>query len=206
MPLIAEALTTLASARSHLGIPAADTSQNLRLELLINAATQRLETMTDRCLKERSHTEIRSGRRSNVLLLKQWPVTVINALYVDDQSLFGAETQWAAGSYVIGDDHNSVILKSDFFPNGFHNVKVEYTAGYNGVDHAGVLAELELACLWLVEWFYRHRERGDMGRVSKSKGDESVGILAEMPTMIKEIILDHKRTEAPLLDRPMVNL
>jgi uncharacterized phiE125 gp8 family phage protein len=206
MPLITEALTSLATARSHLSIPASDTSQNARLELLINAATQRLETMTDRALKERLHVELRSGRRTNILMLKQWPVTNVTGLYFDDQSLFGPETAKSPSSYVIGDEGHSLILKSDFFPNGFHNIKVEYTAGYNANAHAGVLAELELACLWLVEWFYRHRERGDMGRTSKSKGDESVGILAEMPTMIQEIILDHKRTEAPLLDRPLVNL
>jgi len=58
----------------------------------------------------------------------------------------------------------------------------------------------------MVEWFYRHRERGDMGRTSKTKGDETVGILAEMPPMIKEALLEYKRTDLPLLDRPISNL
>lgn len=206
MALMPEALTTLATVRSHLAVPASDTSPNVRLELMINAATQRLETLTGRALKERAHVEVRSGRRSNILLLKEWPVTAVTSLHLDDEGIFAEETLKPASDYVLGDEGNSLILKSDFFPHGFHNIRIAYTAGYNAALHAGPLAELELACLWLVEWFYRHRERGDMGRTSKSKGDESVGILAEMPTMIKEIVLDYKRSEAPLLDRPMVNL
>lgn len=206
MALVAHALTSIEVCKSHLGISAGDSSQNARLELLINAASQRLETMCDRKLKERPHVEFRSGRRSNILTLQQWPVTQVTELNIDDASQFGQSTLIEPDKFTIADDGNSIILFHDVFPSGFHNIKVIYTAGYNATLHPGHVAELELACLWLVEWFYKHRERGDMGRTSKSKGDESVGILASMPDMIREIVLDHKRTEVPLVDRPLTNL
>lgn len=204
MALIASALTTVENARSHLNIPSADTTQTLRLELLINAATARMESMTERLLKTREITELRSGRRNNIITLRQWPVTAVSSLRIDSSSQFGAETE--ASNYQIVDEQTGIQLINNVYPSGNNNIRVVYTAGYNASNHEANLAELELTCLWLVEWFYRHRERGDMGRTAKSKGDESVGILAEMPTMIREIIQDYKRCEAPLLDKPMVNL
>lgn len=204
MPLIPSALTSVENAKAHLNVPSANTDQTARLELMINAATARIESMTDRLLKERTLTEVRSGRRSNLILLRQWPVNSITSVKLDAKSVFDAGTEITG--YQIADDNTAIHLIGDVWPNGFNNIQIVYTAGYNSTDHAGNLAELEIATLWLVEWFYKHRERGDMGRTSKSKGDESVGILAQMPTMIREIIMDYKRTEAALGDRPVVNL
>jgi len=201
MPLISSALTTLEVARSHLNVPNVDTSQNARIELLINAATQRIETITDRQLKERPQVEYRNGRRSNILLCRQWPVTTIQQVYVDQSNQFGEQSLLDPSAYRVSDEGNGVILLNQYFEQGYYNIKLVYWAGYNSTYHPGKMAELELACLWLVEWYYRHRERGDMGRVSKSKGDESVGILAAMPPMIKEILDDYKRLEFDLTDR-----
>lgn len=206
MALSPYALTTVEVAKAHLNVPTADTTQSARLELLINAASQRMESMTDRALKSRSHVELRSGRRSNIITLRQWPVTAISQINVDNSSQFGAPTIIDPSNYAICDEQNSVVLLNDYFDVGYNNVRIAYTAGYNSTDHIGQLADLELVCLWLVEWYYRHRERGDMGRTSKTKGDETVGILAEMPPMIKEAILDYKRTDLPLIDRPIANL
>lgn len=206
MALSPYALTSVAMAKSHLNIASAETSQDARLELLINAASQRMETMTDRALKSRSHVELRSGRRSNIITLKQWPVTAISQINIDSDSLFTSTTIIDSSRYAICDEQNSVVLLNDYFDVGFNNVRIAYTAGYNSTDHVGQLADLEVVCLWMVEWFYRHRERGDMGRTSKTKGDETVGILAEMPPMIKEALLEYKRTDLPLIDRPISNL
>lgn len=206
MPLTPYALTSLEMARSHLNISATDTTQTPRLELFINAATARIESMTDRLLKERSITELRSGRKNNILVLRQWPVTAITSVKVDSAAVFGADTALDPLDYQIVDDETSVQIKGRVFESGANNIQIIYTAGYNTTDHTGQLADLEIATLWLVEWFYKHRERGDMGRSSKSKGDESVGILVDMPPMIRSIIKDYKRVEAPLGDRPIENL
>lgn len=206
MALIPSALTTVEMAKAHLNIPSADTTQTARVELLINAATGRLETMTDRLLKSRQVTEIRSGRKSSLIQLQQWPVTSVYSLKIDDLGQFPSTSLVNANDYAIADGGDGLRMINDVFPNGQGNIEVIYTAGYDATSHAANLAELELACLWLVEWFYRHRERQDMGRTSKSKGDETVGILAQMPEMIREIVMDYQRLEMPLHDRPIANL
>jgi uncharacterized phiE125 gp8 family phage protein len=206
MALSPWALTSIATAKAHLNIGTNDSSQNARLELLINSASQRLESMTNRKLLERTHTEYRSGKKSNSIILKEWPVSSITELCQDSESVFAPSTVMDPASYAIDNDKNSILLLKTVFFSGIRNIKVTYVAGYNSTDHAGNLSELELACLWMVEWFYRHRERQDMGRTQKSKGDESVGILAEMPTMIKEIVMDYKRFELPTSDRMIEQL
>jgi hypothetical protein len=166
--------------------------------LFINAATSRLESITDRVLKESTLVEYQHGGRQNILLLRQYPVTSIVELRIDSTRVFtDPSTLVDTAKYVIGDDGNS-ILYDGYFPRGLGNIEIEYVAGYNATDHAGNLAELELCCLWLVEWFYRHRDRQDMGRGSKSKGDESVSILTEMPPMILELVSSYIRAEAPI--------
>ena len=198
MALIARALTTLPMAKQHLNIGPSDTSQDTRLELFINAATSRIESMTDRLLKEGTVTELQHGGRQDILLLRQYPVTAVTEIRIDSTKTFtDPDTVVDTDQYIIGDDGNTLGFKF-FLPRGTNNIKIIYTAGYNSTDHAGKLAELEMCCLWLVEWFYRHRDRADMGRTSKSKGDESTGILAQMPTMIAEIIRSYTRMEAPI--------
>ena len=206
MALAPYALTSVAMAKSHLNIASADTSQDVRLELLVNAATQRIEVMTDRALKSRAHVELRSGRKSNIITMRQWPITAVSQINVDSDNLFGADSILDPTSYAICDEGNSIVLLNDYFDVGFNNIRIAYTAGYNSTDHIGELADLEVVCLWMVEWWYRHRERGDMGRTSKTKGDETVGILAQMPPMIREALLEYKRTDLPLIDRPISNL
>lgn len=201
MALTPWALTTVANSKTHLGIAANDASQNSRLEMFINAASQRIETMTSRCLKERTHTQYGSGDRSNTFILDHYPITSITELCIDNSSVFGASTIIDPTKYSVTKDGYGILLLSDVFYRGNRNIKATYVAGYNDTDHPGNLAELEIGCLWIVEWYYRHRERADMGRTQKSKGDESVGILAEMPAMIKEIIHEYKRIEMPLSDR-----
>lgn len=198
MALIARALTTVAQAKQHLNIGPSDTSQDSRLELYINAATSRIESITDRVLKESSLVELQHGGRQDILLLRQYPINAVSEVRIDSTKAFtDPNTIIAPDQYIIGDDGNTLAFKF-FLPRGTNNIRITYTAGYNSTDHAGNLAELEICCLWLVEWFYRHRERGDMGRTNKSKNGESVGILAEMPVMIEQIINSYTRVEAPI--------
>jgi len=203
MAINPNALTTLVNAKSHLSIKPDDNTMNTRVELFINAASQRIETYTARKLVDQGTiTELQHGRSTNLILLKEFPVIAITELRIDDGThLFtAAETLVAATQYSVGDDRNCLIANTGIFPNGYNNVRVQYRAGYVTVP-----ADLELACLWFVEWFYRHRDRADMGRTTSSKGDESVGILDAAPRMIMEILGDYKRTEMAFTSAPTRN-
>jgi uncharacterized phiE125 gp8 family phage protein len=201
MALKANALTSLATAKAQLAIKADDGTQDVRLELFINAASQRIETYTNRILKSQGTIiELQHGRSSNMILLKQYPIVSVSELNVDNSNVFGAETIVSPSDYSIGDDGNSVIARQGTFPSGYNNILVKYVAGFETVP-----SDLELACLWLVEWYYLHRSRGDMGRTTASKGDESVGVLDAMPPMILEILDDYRRTEMPHSSSPVRN-
>lgn len=203
MALKPNALTTLAAAKSHLSVNGSDTTQDNRIELFINAASERIERFTDRKLVSQGPiAEIQHGRRSNILLLRQWPIIAVSELKVDYSAAFTDPlTIIPVTDYTISDDSTSLLYINQIFPVGFNNIKVTYTAGYTTVP-----SDLELACLWLTEWYYLHRTRGDMGRTTASKGDESVGVLSDMPPMIEEILIDYKRSEFAALNAPVRNI
>lgn len=194
MAVNANALTTLAMARTYLKVPTAtvDAALDTMIEFFINASSEYIEKETDRKLKSQSITELQHGRKSNLLLLKQWPVTAITSLHIDAQGVYGSDTLIDAAEYRIADDSNSLLLMDQIFPNGYNNIKVVYTAGF-----ASVPTDLEHACLWLVTWYDSLRNNKDIGRPQKSKGDESFQISQSAPKDVIDAITRYKRTEMP---------
>lgn len=202
MTVKANALTTLAQAKSHLSISPSDSLQDARIEMFINAASEKIERYTNRLLvSQGAIAELQHGRRENIILLKQWPIIAISEVSIDYTAAHTAPANvLAASDYTISDDKNSLLLINSTFPVGFNNIKITYTAGYTTVP-----SDLELAALWLVEWYYLLRTRGDMGRTTASKGGESVGVLEKMPTMIAEMLEFYKRSEFAAINAPIRN-
>lgn len=207
MPLNANALTTLAIAKDHLGIPVGNTTFDGRLTRFINAASQDIEEITQRKLvRVNGLVEVHHGRRSNLILLREYPAQVITDVRIDADANFGTDKIIPASEYRLTDDRQSLVRLSSYWPAGYHNVQVTYSAGFDPAIDVGPLADLELGCLWLVEWYERHRTREDMGRTSKSKGDESVGILEKMPAMIRDKIEKYSRCEVAFPETGVRNI
>lgn len=190
MALNANALTTVAKAKSHLAVTPADVSQDARIELFVNAASERVARYCDRNFVAQSYTEYHSSNGTDFLIPKDYPVNSIAEIRVSSSQDWSV-TPTPAADYFIEDNSDTISFAYQL-PRGRQNIRLMYNAGYTAIP-----SDLELACLWFVEFFYRHRERGDMGRTSLGKGDESVGVLAEMPKMILQILNDYKRTEMP---------
>lgn len=193
MALNANALTTLAFAKTYLKIPTAEVSQDSIVEFWINAASDYLETATDRKFKSQSFTEIQHGRATNILILKHFPVTAITSFYTDSTGKYSGDQELVdLADYSIGEDQNCLIYNR-YFPRGYNNLKITYTAGY-----ATIPSDLENACLWMVTYYHKMRESGDIGRTSKGKGDESINILQEAPQDVKNTIMRYKRVDIPI--------
>jgi hypothetical protein len=192
-------LTTLAKVKSQLDIPASDTSQDVRLTTYLNAASSAIESYCERKFEQATYTEYHHGRRMNFIMPREFPIVSVTTLNIDNDRLYPSDKDVPVNEYSIA-DRNRTIFYSGKFPQGFNNIKLVYTAGY-----ATIPGDVELACIWACEWFVKHRERKDMGRVSVSKGDESVGILASMPPMILELINPYKRCEPPDINNPIEN-
>lgn len=193
MSLNSNALTTVATAKSYLKIPALETSQDALIEMFINASSDALESECDRVLKQKTVTEYQHGRGQNIILLRQFPVATIAELRIDSKSVFtDASTLIAATDYFLTDDDSGILLKNRVFDKGYHNIKIVYDGGY-----APVPADLEHACLWLVFWYTKIRNSEDIGRAAKSKDGETVSYLQSMPGDVLATIARHKRTEFP---------
>lgn len=194
MALNSNALTTLAQAKSQLAIPGV--TEDARVEMFINAASARIERFCDRRFKQASYSEYHHGRGQNLLLPLEYPIISIAEIRVSDDKVWTEGLVPSTDYFIV--DYDQAIQYLGYFPSGFGNIRLMYSAGY-----ATIPSDLEMACLWYVEWYFKHRDRGDMGRTSISKGDESVGVLDASPKMIQEILLDYKRTEIPSAAAPI---
>lgn len=201
MALNANALTTLNMAKTYLKIPLAETSQDALVEFFINAASELIERETDRKLKAQSVVDTLHGRSSNMVMLSQWPVNSITELRIDNSSDFTeSSTLIDADEYRIGDDKNTLVILSQTFPKGYNNIRVTFNAGYSTIP-----SDLEHSCLWMVFYYHKMRIAEDIGRSSRSKGDESTSMIQEAPAEVKNTILRYKRTEFPIANAPVWN-
>lgn len=189
-------------AKTYLKIPLAETSQDSLVEFFINASSEMIERETDRKLKAQSIVDTVHGRSSNIVLLSQWPVNSITELRIDNSSIFvDANTLIDASEYRIGDDKNSLVLLSRTFTKGYNNVRITFNGGYSTIP-----SDLEHACLWMVFFYHKIRISEDIGRQSKSKGDESTSLTQEAPADVKNTIARYKRNEFAAAHAPVWNV
>lgn len=200
--LVPYALVSFDLAKAFLKIPDPATGDDELVKFWINSATDELERECDRQLASRLVTnEYQDGRGQNIILLRQFPVTAISELRIDGKSEFtDASTLIPATDYALTDDAQSVVFKRGYFPKGYRNIRVTYTAGYTTIP-----ADLMNATLWLVHWYHHIRNAADIGRVSKSKEGETVSWSQKAPDYVKDTIARYKRTEfvsnAPVQNR-----
>jgi len=199
MTLNSNALVTVATAKVHLDIPSADVSQDAKLELYINTASERIERHLDRKLIYQAHTERQDGRSSDRIMLKQYPAEKPTSLY-DDPS-WDFLTPYDPAQYDI-EDAGVVVLRYGRFMRANLNIKVTYNAGYKSVVSPGagpnLPADLPHACLLLVEWMYQMRADRRLGVKGKGKNQETISFSQGMPPEVVELLEPHRRLDAPL--------
>jgi uncharacterized phiE125 gp8 family phage protein len=199
MSLNSNALVTVATAKVHLDIPSADVSQDAKLELYINTASERVERYLDRKLIYQAHTERQDGRSSDRIMLRQYPAEKPTALY--DDPAWDFLTPYEASQYDI-EDAGVVVLRYGRFMRANLNIKVIYNAGYKSVVSPGagpnLPADLQHACLLLVEWMYQMRADRRLGVKGKAKNQENISFSQGMPPEVIELLEPHRRLDAPL--------
>jgi hypothetical protein len=84
------ALTTLMSVKAQGGISASDTSRDMQLRSLIDGITSLVKQLLNRDIQSTEYIEYYSGDDSPFLLLRQYPVTAVSLICVDDSGYFGA--------------------------------------------------------------------------------------------------------------------
>jgi hypothetical protein len=186
------ALATLTQLKTQLGFKESDTQFDTKLTMFLNAGSSWVESYCNRIFSSASYTELFHGNRTNLLNPRQWPITAITELRISgDRAWSDATTLVDSTDYGITTDAIGLTYYGSL-PLGYDNVRLIYVAGY-----ATIPTDIQMATLWAAEWFYLHNNRGDSGRTSVGKQGESIGILAEVPPMIKTLLQPYKRFELP---------
>jgi hypothetical protein len=186
-------LATLSQLKTQLSFKDSDVQYDTKLGLFLAAGSAWVESYCNRIFSSASYTELLHGNRSNLMNPRQWPITAVTEVRMSsDRNWSDSSTLIAAANYGISTDGTGITYYNGYLPSGYDNVRVIYTAGY-----ATIPQDIQLACLWAAEWFYLHNTRGDSGRTSVGKQGESIGVLADIPPMIKAILQPYKRFELP---------
>lgn len=195
------ALIDLATVKDLVGVPAGITTFDTRLTMYINSATAIVEKYCDRIIAQRSGlTDIFDGRASNKLLLRQFPVVSVQSITFADDGNFTDPTNLIDPSAYGLEDDSVVFYTGQIVPSGYRNVQVSYTAGYSPIPD-----DLIQAAAWMVEWFYQFNANRDIGRSSKSKGDENSLVLQSMPEIVMDTVQYYKRCEFASSDSAIGN-
>lgn len=205
MTLNANALCTLAEAKDHLSIESGDTSQDARVERYINTASQLIEGHCDRNLVFTEYDIRRDGRRSDRLLLPEWPVVRVVKVWDDPSWEFSAQTEIPPDEWTVGEDDDCIVLRGRRFSRGNANIRVQFEAGYRSPVHVSsgrpLPSAINYACLLMVEFLAQVRNDRRLGVVSKGKQGESISFTREgMPPEVERLLADFVRVEVPLSD------
>lgn len=185
MALAANALTTVATMESELGLAAG--SATTLLERYINTASAAIERWLGRDLRRETRTEKYRAPRGARLLLRTVPVASITGITDDGVAL-------PADSYAIESAGAGILFAPGGWPNrdpfvprsiagdvmvglGQATLEVTYVAGYVLPNDSGTRDlpyDIEEACILTVTSRYRSRGR-DRTIASKGVGDASVG-------------------------------
>jgi hypothetical protein len=206
MSLNSNALCLLATLKEHLDIQPSDTSLDSKLNRLINVASQFIENYCGRVLVEATYEEYHDGRAGNRLLLKQWPIVGGPAdsgtkpeVIVDANGVFAASDAVDVASYWVANDIE--LVRQGLWPKGYRNIKVSYTAGLGKVNTTAATntlpSDLEQACLDYAEWLHTMNTDRRIGRNTKTKGDESVAFISDIPPHVAMILEKYVRHEFP---------
>ena len=204
MALNENALTDFNTVKVWLKIPDSEVTTELqdKIELLINAASQSIENMTERILYRKEHTEIQDGRRNDRTMTFEWPIIEVKELWIDSsQDFIDTDNRLETDQYDVVDKRLTIqLLDNRRFSSGRHNIKIVYDAGYDPIP-----SDLEQACVLYVEWLYLVNERNDSGRLAKTKGDESTSINQEIPTVVQNLVAPYVRHEFDRLPTAITN-
>lgn len=169
-------LTTVATLKAWLGTTS--TTADDQLQRLVTAVSVGVAEFLRRDLHSQERTETYDGTGSDLLLLRQVPVTAVARVLVDGQEL-------PATSYRM--TPLSLVRLGGWWPTGWGNVQVTYTAGY-----ADVPSDVEQAVLEICG--YRWREKDRIGVASKGFGQETTTFhLTDMPESARSVLLSYRR-------------
>lgn len=138
-------IATLEQLKAYLGITG--TSQDVILNILLNASNQMIETYIGRKIPADDYIEIINWNAQNEIVLKNYPVNTLTSIEVWWWDDFEEISKW----FVL-EEKIWRIFFSHPIQRGFQNYKITYNGGYTEIP-----ADLTLASLKLASKYYNTR-------------------------------------------------
>ncbi len=166
-------LAVLADLKTYLGISSA--SADAELQRMLDIASVMVEQYCERTFLTATYTVKRSGHNTDLLLLKNTPITAISALYIDGTAVAASSDGLLVPGFVFdatGEPPGVWLVGGQLFTQGRKNISITYTAGYGSgaipmdIQHATI----EIAAQTM-------REKDWIGYSSKTLAGETVSFL-----------------------------
>ncbi|MBC3889510.1 hypothetical protein GH810_14445 [Acetobacterium paludosum] len=183
MDIADNALMTLADLKSLSGIANTDTSNDVKLQFLINSASQEIENILGRKIKKSQYTEKAKGNNRLTIKTKNYPLlevaeiktngSLVNELdySFEESGIIEGIRPWGASGLQQG--------ISNFMVQRSSNIEISYTAGYILPKDATTLEprtlpyDLELSAYRMINGLVALTEQGTEGLKSFSISDVS---------------------------------
>lgn len=170
------------------GPSAAPTTDDALLGWLISAASSFITSWLGGPWPLQAWSEQRDGTGGRVLVFAHRPVQAVSELTIDGQPVPPA-TDGTMPGYLFSP--TVLALRGWRFSRGTGNVRIGYTAGY-----AIPPDDLVQACIFLVAWRYRGRDR--TGLTSKGLGGETTGFSqADLPPDVLGVLQRYRSVVTP---------
>lgn len=216
MAVAAYALTTLAQAKTELGIPSGVTTHDAVIERLIDSVSSAAAEFCERSLHYQTGIAERvAGYGGQLLYVSVTPIVSITSIELLPSSLSnaGTGTTYAATSYRIRNANAGIIFRLDGWQwtanyaerltsaplrPGTEDTRflVTYAGGYVTRPQGGSVnlpPEIEQAVLWGVANLWRHRGREIHGQVETEDMAAVDWKSQVLPPASKQLLLPYKR-------------
>jgi hypothetical protein len=146
-------LTTLAKVKAWLGATQSNTQDDQIARLITSASAAALNIMNRTAIGSALYSERYDGTGSDVLMVRQGPVTAVSSITYDNGTITTPATgNPPTGGYLIDSTPSVVgriIITDDIFPRGRQNVSVSYRAGFQVVENAVAATSYQTLQTWL---------------------------------------------------------
>lgn len=179
MAVKATTLVTIEQVRDWVLNDLADSSKDLVLTLIADAASERLERDTARIFRSRAVTDRHIGDGAgSVLYLKRYPIISITSFTTDGVAV-------DATRYYVDAERGRIVLKNGAVFGDNADLAITYTAGYAAADLPSDAVEV---CLHLCKRAYQLKTKGGQSFQSVSMGGHSFMMRDTLPSDIVKAI------------------
>lgn len=167
MPLPTTPWVTVAEMKAWLGIDDGDTSADVKLQQLIDTVTEAIVDFTEQQFELDDYVEIMDGRRGDMLLTKNWPITAVSEVVMGCLPDGTGGRVLGPNEYTFNEEE--IALTSGYTPKGRGLIKVSYTAGY-----ATLPSKVKTATMLGVQGYYNVQDKNLVGVTTRAKEGESI--------------------------------